>query len=94
MAIYHGSITPAQCVFFGIPFDLASDNLFKNDWTPISSFTIPATAFHNIDDPTTSYEFTKTTLAIHAPSINLVTTHEPDHWYADFTTYDHHLSFD
>jgi len=93
LAISHGTVMPARCVFFGIPLDLAAGNLFDSNWSVLKSFKIPATAFHNIADPTTSYDFTKTTLANLAPHINLITTHEPDHWYADFTTYDKNLHF-
>jgi hypothetical protein len=91
LAISHGVLVPSRCVFFGIPFDLAASNLFKEDWGPVDSFAIPAIAFHNTEDPTTSYEFTKTTLVAHVPQIKLVTTHEADHWYGDVTTYDQHL---
>lgn len=93
LAIDNKIVTPVRCIFLGIPFDLASDNLFKNNWNAIDSFTIPAVAFHNIADPTTSYDFTKATLEKHASHITLITTQESDHWYADFTTYDQHLKF-
>jgi hypothetical protein len=87
LAIHHGAITPNHCVFFGIPFDLAADNLFKDDWSPVDSFVINAIAFHNLADPTTSYEFTKSILAVHAPHITFITTNEADHWYGDTSTY-------
>lgn len=86
-AIAHGVLTPIKCVFFGIPFDMAADNLFKDNWEAIDNFAIPAIAFHNTDDPTTKYEFTKDTLANHNPAITLVTTDEADHWYGDIVTY-------
>ncbi len=87
LAIWHGAITPNYCVFFGIPFDLAADNLFKDDWSPVDSFAIKSIAFHNLADPTTSYEFTKSILAEHAPRITLITTNEADHWYGDVNNY-------
>ena len=92
LASYHQAVTPVRCVFFGIPFDLAATGLFLNDWSPVKNFTVPATAFHNVADPTTSYEFTKSTLKQYAPHITLVTTHEADHWYGDFTTYGIYLN--
>jgi len=92
LAIAAGVVTPSRCVFFGIPFDLAAVDLFKNDWTILNVFKIPAIAFHNQDDPTTSYEFTKTTIEKYAPHIKLLTTNETDHWYGDFTTYSQHLN--
>lgn len=79
---------PIQCVFFGIPFDMASTGLFENDWTPVENFSAPAIAFHNVDDPTTSYEFTKETLEKYAPQIELITTEQSDHWYGDFVHFD------
>lgn len=87
LAIAHGAVTPTRCVFFGIPFDLAATELFKDDWSTVADFTLPAIAFHNVEDPTTSYEFTKNILATHSPHIALITTHEADHWYGDVETY-------
>ncbi|MFM2339582.1 MAG: hypothetical protein RLZZ360_218 [Candidatus Parcubacteria bacterium] len=87
LAIHHGAITPNYCVLFGIPFDLAADNLFKDHWSPVDSFGVKAIAFHNLADPTTSYEFTKSILGTHAPQITLITTNETDHWYGDIATY-------
>lgn len=91
LSISHGAVLPVRCVFFGIPFDLAVNKLFTDSWAPVDSFTVPAIAFHNIEDPTTSYEFTKTALAEHAPHIKLITTHEADHWYGDVATYDQNI---
>jgi hypothetical protein len=91
-SIYHGVIMPSRCVFFGIPFDLAAEELFKDNWTAVDTFTVPALAFHNVADPTTSYEFTKATLAAHAPHITLITTNEVDHWYGDVQVYDSHIA--
>jgi len=88
LAIHHGALTPARCAFFGIPFDLASENIFKESWGPVDNFKIPAVALHNLEDPTTNYEFAKAALAAHAPHIKLVTTGEADHWYGDVATYD------
>ncbi len=91
-AIAHGAVTPARCVFFGMPLDMAVEGLFKDDWSPLTTLMVPAIAFHNIEDPTTSYAFTKMTLEEKAPSITLITTHEADHWYGDLTTYDPHIT--
>ncbi|MCU0678621.1 MAG: hypothetical protein MUF19_03510 [Candidatus Pacebacteria bacterium] len=88
LAVSHQAVMPARCVFFGIPFDLAADLQFKEAWESVSSFAIPALAFHNIEDPTTSYEFTKDILTKYAPRITLITTNESDHWYGDTSSYD------
>jgi hypothetical protein len=92
LVIHHGAVTPNYCVFFGIPFDLAADNHFKDDWSPVDSFGIKAIAFHNVADPTTSYEFTKSVLDMHAPHITLITTNEADHWYGDTMTYNQSIA--
>ncbi len=85
--IAHGVLKPIKCIFFGIPFDMAVDNLFKDNWSAIDNFIIPAIAFHNKNDPTTKYECTKDTLAEHNPAITLIETVESDHWYGDTLTY-------
>ncbi len=87
LAIHHQILTPTHCVFFGMPFDLAATELFKDNWDPISTFRVPAIAFHNQADPTTSYEYTKATLATYAPQVSLIITNEHDHWYGDISTY-------
>ena len=92
LAIHHSAVSPSHCVFFGIPFDLAAMDLFKDNWTPIDSFALSAIAFHNVEDPTTSYEFTASMLETHAPRIALITTHEADHWYGDVHTYQPHIT--
>ncbi len=86
-AIDHGVLKPVKCILFGIPFDMASNSMFKDNWGAVDNFTIPTIAFHNTDDPTTSYEVAKQTLAEHAPTISLITTDETDHWYGDTLTY-------
>jgi hypothetical protein len=91
LSIAHGVIHPARCAFFGIPFDLAAEGVCKDDWSIVDTFTIPAVAFHNVADPTTSYEYTKEILTTYAPHIELITTHELDHWYGDIATYTPHL---
>jgi hypothetical protein len=88
LAVFHSIITPVRVVFFGMPLDLAATDLFKDAWEPLSHFSVPALAFHNLTDPTTSYEFTRDTLAAYAPHISRITTYEPDHWYGDTKTYD------
>ncbi len=88
VAVRDGVLTPKKCIFFGIPFDLAAKDLFKDDWSPVSTFTMPAIAFHNEADPTADYRYTAATLAQYAPGITLITTNESDHWYGDTKTYD------
>jgi hypothetical protein len=91
LAIYHHIIIPARCVFFGIPFDLAANNHFKDSWEPVKTFKVSAIAFHNVDDPTAGYEFTKNALAKYSPHTTLITTYEADHWYGDTETYNQNI---
>ncbi len=91
LAIHNNVIKPVQVVFFGMPLDLAANNLFKDSWEPLSELKIPAIAFHNEADPTTSYEFTKSMLTTYNPNIQFITTHESDHWYGDLEAYDQHI---
>lgn len=88
VAAAEGILMPHKALFFGIPFDLAAEGIFKDDWSPVASFKVPALAFHNEQDPTADYRYTMATLAQYAPHIRLVTTHEADHWYGDTDTYD------
>ena len=90
--LHDGILKPTHVVFFGMPLDLAADNHFKDSWAPLSELEVPALAFHNVEDPTTSYEFTKSMLATHNPNIKLITTHEADHWYGDLQAYDQYIS--
>lgn len=88
IAVKRGIIAPKQCVFFGMPLDLAAEGLFKDDWSPLSKFTIPSLAFHNDHDPTANYEFTKNKLAELSSVIQLVPTHGGDHVYVPFEPYE------
>ncbi len=88
IGIHSKIFKPARAVFFGIPLDLAADNYFKDSWAPLFELTVPAIAFHNVEDPTASYEFTKSILELHNVAIKLIATKESDHWYGDVETYD------
>ncbi len=92
VAVAEAILKPTKCVFFGIPFDLAAEGIFKDDWSAIENFTIPAIAFHNQNDPTADYRYTMATLAQYAPHVELVTTPEEDHWYGNTALYDTYLS--
>lgn len=87
LAVQRGIIAPEKCVFFGMPLELASEALFKDDWTPLEMFQVPAIAFHNDEDPI-SYPFTKAALAEHAPEIKLITRQGDNHNYTEFPEFD------
>lgn len=90
--IHNKILKPVRVVFFGMPLDLAADNHFKDSWGPLSELTVPTIAFHNVADPTTSYEFTKLMFEKYNQNINLVTTHEANHWYGDIQIYDQFIT--
>ena len=92
VATDEGVIKPSQAIFFGIPFDLAARDIFKDDWSAVDNFSVPTVAFHNQHDPTADYRFTTAILAEHAPHIKLVTTTEDNHWYGAIDTYDPHIT--
>jgi predicted alpha/beta hydrolase family esterase len=81
------AIKPVKCLFFGMPLELAQEDVFKQSWTPLSLFPVPSLAFHNDNDPVANYDFTKTKLTALAPTISLITLSGDTHDYVDFTTY-------
>ena len=93
LAIKQGVFRPEKCVFFGIPFDLAAQTIFKDDWTPLQDFHIPTITFHNDEDPIANYSFTKKAIEEKGnTNIKLITTRGNDHGYFDFPLYDPYLS--
>lgn len=87
MSVHRGFITPKQCVFFGMPFNLARDHdIFKGEWALLTTFKIPSLAFHNDNDYVARYVDTAETL-MRMPAIELVTTKGDDHGYFEFKTY-------
>lgn len=88
LAVHRGFLKPEKCVFFGMPLELASKQLFKDDWSPLSTFSIPTIAYHNDEDPI-SYSFTSQALAEQgARSIRLITLKGDNHDYLDFKEYE------
>ncbi len=92
VAASEGVLVPNKAIFFGIPFDLAAEGIFKDDWSPVTNFKMPAIAFHNEQDPTADYRYTMAVLAQHAPHVTLITTPENDHWYGNTEVYDAHIA--
>jgi hypothetical protein len=87
-AIATDVISPTKCVFFGMPFSVVKDTLFKNDWSLLETFIVPTLAFHNDNDPTALYDLAKEKITALAPSIKLETLHGDNHDYLDFGVYD------
>lgn len=88
LATQRGSLNARKGVFFGMPLELASEDLFKGDWSALSDFTVPTIAFHNDQDPI-SYEFTKQALVEHGPGkLELITKKGDNHNYTEFADYE------
>lgn len=92
LAVESGVLKPVECFFFGIPFDYAAGDVFRVNWTAVESFSVSATAFHNENDPTAAYEFTKQILETKAPHIKLITTPDANHAYDRTDIYDEYLN--
>lgn len=86
MAVEQGILSPEKCVFFGMPLAIAERDVTK-DWSYLSDLKVPALAFHNDQDPTANYGFTKEKLAEIAPTITLRTLQGDTHDYLDFALY-------
>ena len=70
LAVKSGAINPSYCVFFGIPMDWAAVDVFYGKWTFLTDFTCPAIAFHNDNDPTAPYEYTKKIVDNYLPRVS------------------------
>jgi hypothetical protein len=91
-AVAANVISPTKCVFFGMPFSVVLDTVFKDDWALLQNFKIPALAFHNDNDPTALYDLTKEKITTLAPSITLSTLNGDNHDYLDFKTYQQEIA--
>ncbi|MEY2665163.1 MAG: hypothetical protein RLZZ480_268 [Candidatus Parcubacteria bacterium] len=86
------AIKPTKCVFFGMPFSVVKDSLFRDDWMPLENFKIPALAFHNDNDPTAEYGLAQEKIATLAPSIKFRTLFGDNHDYLDFGAYEANIN--
>jgi hypothetical protein len=91
-AVQAGILSPVKCVFFGMPFSVVKDTLFKDDWSLLENFMIPALAFHNDNDPTAEYGLAKEKITTLAPSIAFETLKGDNHDYLDFAEYEARIS--
>jgi len=91
-AVRAGAIEPSKCVFFGMPFSVVKDSIFKHDWSLLENFKIPALAFHNDNDPTANYELAEEKLTTLAPNIVLITLSGDNHDYLDFKVYEEQIT--
>ena len=88
LAVDKGIFKPTHSVFFGMPLDMAKEQVFKDDWSALRNFSVPSLAFHNDADPVANHDAAKQLLKQHASTIEFITTPGDDHRYADFEGYD------
>lgn len=91
-AVAANAISPTKCVFFGMPFSVVEDIIFKDDWSLLETFTVPTLAFHNDNDPTALHDLAKEKITALAPSIELETLHGDNHDYLDFSSYEERIT--
>lgn len=89
LSVHRGYISPVKCVFFGIPLNLVDEqNIWNGDWSALETFTVPALAFHNQDDPVASFSFTREKLMKYSvASVTLVPLDADDHGYTELEEY-------
>ncbi len=90
-AVQAGFLNPVYCAFFGIPFEWAITDVFGGNWAAVESFSIPAVAFHNTNDPIATYAYTKRVIEERMQKVSLVSTPGSDHNYDDIELYDEYL---
>ncbi len=87
IAVHEDIIQPERCIFFGMPLDTASEELFKDNWSPLAEFVIPTLVFHNISDPVTDCSFTEAKLKELGQNITFKPVVDDTHDYQDFADY-------
>ncbi len=90
-AFADGAIDPKKAVLFGMPLDMAAKDIYAEDWSALQEFTVPSMAFHNIDDPTTSHDFTVAKLQQYGSYFTIVSTEGDTHDYLDFNDYESYI---
>lgn len=86
-----GVIDPKKAVLFGMPLDMAAKDIYAEDWSALKEFSVPSIAFHNHDDPTTSYDFTVEKLKQYGTDFTIVSTDGDTHDYLDFAEYEPYI---
>ncbi len=87
LAMHDELIVPNRCVFFGMPLDMALQDLFKDSLLPLQALTAPTLVFHNVADPVAAHDVTKNLLAEHVKVTTFVSLEGDTHDYLDFTAY-------
>jgi predicted alpha/beta hydrolase family esterase len=86
LAIERQLIQPVKCIFFGMPLDMAEQDIFKGDMSPLVNCSVPILAFHNDQDPIADFSFTKNKLTAN-DHVQFVQLHDDTHDYMSFSHY-------
>ncbi len=87
IAVQEDIINPVKCIFFGMPLDTASEELFKDDWSALTDFTVPALVFHNDNDPIANFAFTEAKIKEVGQDFIFKKLSDNTHDYLDFPAY-------
>ena len=89
-SVVDGVVSPAKCVFFGIPLNMVEEhNVWQGSWDNLGAFSVPTIAFHNADDPVASYSFLTTKLEeVGQNSIKVIKKDGDNHSYSELDQYE------
>lgn len=90
LAIHQKIVKPIQCVFFGMPLNFAGEEggAFEEDWSPLSHYSVPTLAFHNVDDPVANCQLAEGKLdELGVGNIQFVKVPGDNHNYTEFLNY-------
>lgn len=91
IAVQEEIIQPIKCIFFGMPLDMAGEELFKDDWSALTDFAVPALVFHNDNDPVANFAFTKAKIEAVGQDFVFKPLKGDTHDYLDFATYEEEI---
>lgn len=87
IAVQEDIIHPEKCIFFGMPLDMAAEELFKDDWSALADFAVPTVVFHNDADPVADCGFAEQKLVELGQNFTFKKIVGDTHDYLDFPIY-------
>lgn len=88
IAVQEDIIQPIKCIFFGMPLDVAGEELFKDDWSALTDFSVPTLVFHNENDPVANFDFTKEKIKTLGQDFIFKKLKGDNHDYLNFSDYE------
>lgn len=88
IAVQEDIIRPVKCIFFGMPLDAAAEELFKDDWSALTDFSVPALVFHNDNDPVANFAFTEEKIKTVGQDLVFKKLAGDTHDYLDWSAYE------